>query len=109
MEHSARRSLDSINTKRNFTLADPGIVSVAILHGLNHDPQSPRTPESGVTLHTLWGELAYQIGGKPVYERIRAQDEGTGRGRAEGNSGGRSGRARAVAAYLMTAPVPAIW
>jgi hypothetical protein len=68
--------LESINAKRKITLADPGIVSVAILHGLNHDPQSPRTPEPGVTLHTLWGELAYQIGGKPVYERIRAQDEG---------------------------------
>lgn len=36
--------------------------------------QGRRTPE-GLTLRTLWGELAYQIGGAQAYERIRLNDE----------------------------------
>src|SRR5690606_7875407 len=29
----------------------------------------------GCLVHTLWGELAWQPGGKSAYERIRADDE----------------------------------
>jgi Protein of unknown function (DUF499) len=48
---------------------------VAVLHGMSLDPLAPRKPEPDVTLHTLWGELAYQLGGKVGYDRVRAQDE----------------------------------
>lgn len=36
--------------------------------------QGRETPE-GVHTHTLWGELAFQLGGASLYEKIRANDE----------------------------------
>lgn len=36
--------------------------------------QGRKTPE-GVHTRTLWGELALQMGGKTLYERVRANDE----------------------------------
>lgn len=36
--------------------------------------QGRRTPE-GIHTRTLWGELAVQLGGKALYEKIRANDE----------------------------------
>jgi hypothetical protein len=36
--------------------------------------QGRKTPE-GIHTHTLWGELAVQLGGKALYERVRANDE----------------------------------
>ena len=36
--------------------------------------QGRQTPE-GVHTRTLWGELALQLGGKPLYDRVRANDE----------------------------------
>lgn len=35
----------------------------------------PRQAEASVTIHTLWGEIAYQLGGKEGYEVVRASDE----------------------------------
>lgn len=67
--------IEAVSARRGVTLADPGPVSVAVLHGMSLDPLAPRKPEHGVALHTLWGELAYQLGGKSVYELVRAQDE----------------------------------
>lgn len=68
--------LTALGEKRQRDIPDPGTVGIAVLHGLNLDPHAPRTVEPGVTLHTLWGELAYQLGGKAAYELVRAQDEG---------------------------------
>jgi predicted AAA+ superfamily ATPase len=36
--------------------------------------QGRKTPE-GIHTHTLWGELALQLGGTKLYEKIRANDE----------------------------------
>jgi hypothetical protein len=69
------RVLTAVGEKRSTTLPDPGPVGAAVLHGLSLDPQSPRVVEPGVTLHTLWGELAYQLGGKGAYDLVRTQDE----------------------------------
>jgi hypothetical protein len=55
---------------------DPGPVRVAILSGEYLDPQRGREVE-GRTLSTLWGELAYQLGGKQAYEEMLVDgDEG---------------------------------
>jgi len=35
----------------------------------------PRKKGEGVTINTLWGELAWQLGGKEAYETIRTSDE----------------------------------
>ncbi|GAB4574743.1 MAG: Swt1 family HEPN domain-containing protein [Anaerolineae bacterium] len=32
-------------------------------------------PEAGLTTHTLWGEMAYQLGGLEGYEMVRVADE----------------------------------
>lgn len=48
---------------------------VAVLDGSMLDPNNPRQPETGITLHTLWGEIAYQLGGPDLYEIIRKSDQ----------------------------------
>jgi len=42
-------------------LPDPGPIQVAVLSGEELDPLTPMT-DSGVETHTLWGELAAQLG-----------------------------------------------
>jgi hypothetical protein len=66
----------------------PDIQGLLAEIGINHVPHArtavivgtevsvePRQPEPGVTIHTLWGEIAYQLGGKDGYEIMRASDE----------------------------------
>ncbi|MDP9465634.1 MAG: DUF499 domain-containing protein [Actinomycetota bacterium] len=63
----------SIDAEITAELPDPGTGAVVVLSGLGLDPRQPRHVE-GLELHTLWGELAYQIGGRDGYERVRQQD-----------------------------------
>lgn len=35
----------------------------------------PRRKEDGIIVKTLWGELAYQLGGAQAYEKLRSSDE----------------------------------
>jgi len=53
----------------------PPQAAVAVLDGSYLAPTSPRTTPEGLTLKTLWGELAYQLGGAAAYETLRASDE----------------------------------
>lgn len=46
---------------------------VAVLDGTKIAPNQPRTVE-GHTLHTLWGELAWQLGGAKAYARLAESD-----------------------------------
>ncbi|MAG32379.1 MAG: AAA+ family ATPase [Deltaproteobacteria bacterium] len=50
-------------------------VKRAVLVGNKISPGNPSTKADGTVVHTLWGELAWQLGGKEAYERIRADDE----------------------------------
>ncbi len=64
-------------------LALPGSVSRAVLVGQMISPSAPEPAEDGVLLHTLWGRMAYQLGGRSAYELVRADDEaGTNPGAA---------------------------
>jgi hypothetical protein len=47
---------------------------VAVYVGADVEVQ-PYSPEEGVTIRTLWGEIAYQLGGRSGYEVVRADDE----------------------------------
>ncbi len=47
---------------------------VAVLVGTELSPQG-REVEGGVRLHTLWGELAYRLGGQEGYALLREHDE----------------------------------
>ena len=46
-----------------------------VLVGNKISPGNPTLKADGTVIHTLWGELAYQLGGKAAYEKIRADDE----------------------------------
>src|SRR5581483_6250838 len=53
---------------------DPGPTRVAVLSGVDLDPSSPREHD-GVTARTMWGELAWQLGGADAYRIVAKQDE----------------------------------
>ena len=46
-----------------------------VLVGNRISPGNPVTKADGTVVRTLWGEIAYQLGGRKAYERIRADDE----------------------------------
>lgn len=47
----------------------------AVLVGNKISPGNPSIKADGTEVHTLWGELAWQLGGKAAYEKIRLDDE----------------------------------
>ncbi len=51
----------------------PRDVRVVVLDGVALDPRGRQV--DGVHLHTLWGELAYRLGGRALYEVMREADE----------------------------------
>ncbi|MBD2429028.1 DUF499 domain-containing protein [Phormidium sp. FACHB-1136] len=51
-------------------------IQVAAVDGRDLDPESGvYHPETGITTYTLWGEMAYQIGGIEGYQLLRGADE----------------------------------
>lgn len=46
-----------------------------VLVGNKISPGNPVVKADGTVVRTLWGELAWQLGGKAAFERIRADDE----------------------------------
>jgi hypothetical protein len=46
-----------------------------VLVGNKISPGNPVTKPDGTVVHTLWGELAWQLGGKKAFQRLRADDE----------------------------------
>src|SRR5712691_10549896 len=46
-----------------------------VLVGNKISPGNPSTKSDGTVVRTLWGELAWQLGGKKAYARIKADDE----------------------------------
>jgi len=49
--------------------------NVACIDGTHLDPLQGDEKDDGVTVRTLWGEIAYQLGGKKLYEIVREHDE----------------------------------
>lgn len=46
-----------------------------VLVGNKISPGNPSVKSDGTVVRTLWGELAWQLGGKKAYARIKADDE----------------------------------
>ncbi len=46
-----------------------------VLVGNKISPGNPATKPDGTTVRTLWGELAWQLGGREAFARIEADDE----------------------------------
>lgn len=63
---------DVLETER---LTLPATISRAVLVGQMISVSRPEKVEPDVSLHTLWGHLAYQLGGREAYELLRADDE----------------------------------
>lgn len=51
------------------------VVKRVVLVGNRISPGNPVTKADGTVVRTLWGELAWQLGGKKAFDRIRADDE----------------------------------
>src|SRR5688572_26715140 len=61
-------------------LAEAGVKSLprakcVVLVGNKISPGNPSTKADGTVVRTLWGELAYQLGGKKAFARVKADDE----------------------------------
>src|SRR5262249_10207654 len=53
----------------------PGEIKRAVLVGTALSPHRIITKPDGTDVRTLWGELAWQLGGVTTYELIRGEDE----------------------------------
>jgi hypothetical protein len=53
----------------------PSNVNRATIVGTKISPGSPVKKDDGIVVRTLWGEIAWQLGGKEAYEMIREDDE----------------------------------
>jgi predicted AAA+ superfamily ATPase len=61
-------------------LAEAGIDSLpvanrVVLVGNKISPGNPSVKEDGTEVRTLWGEMAWQLGGRKAFDRIRKDDE----------------------------------
>ena len=52
-----------------------GTARRVVLVGNKISPGNPRTKADGTVVRTLWGELAWQLGGRKAFARIAADDE----------------------------------
>ena len=64
--------LAEILAEESLTL--PSKVNRAVLVGQMISPSAPKSVGGGIRLHTLWGHLAYQLGGRDGYDIVRADD-----------------------------------
>ena len=56
-------------------IAELPSVKRVVLVGNKISPGNPVEKDDGTLVHTLWGEMAWQLGGREAYDRIRADDE----------------------------------
>jgi len=56
-------------------IANAPIAKRVVIAGHQLGVNQPRHKEDGTTVNTLWGELAWQLGGSKSYETIRTSDE----------------------------------
>lgn len=53
----------------------PKKVNRAVLVGTKISPGQPSKKADGTVVHTLWGEIAWQLGGKRAYKLVKEDDE----------------------------------
>lgn len=75
--HAARsgKKISNISEFVDSSLLPGQPVRVAAFDGENADPANGRRMEEGVLAYTPWGEIAFALGGKDGYERVRRSDE----------------------------------
>ena len=60
---------------RESGVAQPRTARRAVLVGNSLTPGAPTKKDDGTIVKTLWGELAWQLGGREAYELVRESDE----------------------------------
>lgn len=66
---------ETVSELLNYTgVPEFDTANIAVFTNTTSDPVQGRQAE-GITISTLWGELAFQLGGKDAYELIRKNDE----------------------------------
>ena len=55
--------------------SEPARAKRVVLVGNRISPGNPDTKPDGTVVRTLWGELAWQLGGREAFEQVRADDE----------------------------------
>jgi len=65
---------DDVMKEAGTTSAMPAVKRV-VLVGNRISPGNPVTKPDGTVVRTLWGELAWQLGGKKAFARVQADDE----------------------------------
>ena len=79
--HIVRSGAKSLEMSSCRGLLLPGVephfsdARVAVFTNNTNDVLQGREVDDGLTLHTLWGEIAYQLGGREAYEKVRSNDE----------------------------------
>jgi len=66
--------VDSVLALAGVSALPPKVRRV-VLVGNKISPGSPAAKEDGTVVRTLWGELAWQLGGRQAFERLRLDDE----------------------------------
>ncbi|HLY56431.1 MAG TPA: Swt1 family HEPN domain-containing protein [Stellaceae bacterium] len=66
--------IDSLMAEAGIA-ALPELVTPVVLVGNKISPGNPAQKPDGTVTKTLWGELAWQLGGRPAFERVRQDDE----------------------------------
>ncbi|MFW5667297.1 MAG: ATP-binding protein [Coleofasciculus sp.] len=70
------RRIEGLDRFADLELIPSNAVQVAAIDGRDLDPQNGiYHPDTGITTYTLWGEMAYQIGGIRGYELLKGSDE----------------------------------
>lgn len=65
--------VDTVMAEAN--VSELPVVKRVVLVGNKISPGNPITKKDGTVVRTLWGELAYQLGGKKAFARIKEDDE----------------------------------
>jgi predicted AAA+ superfamily ATPase len=71
----ATRELVGLEPVLQGKMEVPATVRRAVIVGNKLSPGQPHRKKDGTVVHTLWGELAWQLGGKEGYALLRKADE----------------------------------
>lgn len=72
----AARSRNALNViPEGRTFADPGEVAVAVFDGEKFDARDGKAIEGGPLIQTMWGWLAWQIGGEKAFGLVAGHDK----------------------------------
>ena len=69
-DSSTSRDINSILQEAGFTDHPSGLGEIAVLDGTHLSPTDQEKTDNGDPLNTLWGQMAYQLGGQNGYDIV---------------------------------------